>query len=436
MARLLDIRRVRQDPEPIRSALVRRDAAYADRLDALLRADAEHRSALAALERLRAERNTLSQSVSLARREGDEARAQAAIARVKDMSQEMARLESLQAEQAERVRALLLELPNVPHPSVPSGGEGDAVEVRRHDAPPIGVPAKVPLPHWEIGQRLGLLDFERAAKVSGSRFVVYRGLGARLERALANFMLDHHAARGYTEILPPYLVREETLWGTRHLPKFREDMFVTTDNRYLISTSEIPVTAYHGDEILSHEALPIRYVAYSACFRSEAGAAGRDTRGLIRQHQFDKVELVTLCRPETSYDVLEAMTRDAQSVLEALQLSHRVVALAAGDLGFSSAKTYDVEVLLPGSGGYREISSVSNVEAFQARSLGIRFRDEEGRVQHVHTLNGSGVAVGRALAALLEQGWQEDGSVRLPEVLWPYMGGVREIAPADRALRS
>jgi seryl-tRNA synthetase len=431
---MLDIRAVRQEPAAVRAALARRDEAYGERLDALLAVDREHRQALAQVERLRSERNRLSQSVAVARREGRETDAREAIDRVKAMSDQMARLEATVAELAEAVRAHLLELPNLPHSSVPPGGEGDAVEVRRHVAPTLGRPAQRPENHWDIGQRLGILDFERASKLSGSRFVVYRGLGARLERALVNFMMDHHATRGYTEILPPVLVKEETLWGTRHLPKFRDDMFATTDARFLISTSEIPVTAYHGGEILPEESLPLRYVAFSSCFRSEAGAAGRDTRGLIRQHQFEKVELVTLCTPEASYDVLERMTRDAQSVLEALQLSHRVVALAVGDLGFTSAKTYDLEVWLPGSGAYREISSVSNVEAFQARSLGIRYRDGAGAVHHVHTLNGSGLAVGRTLAAILEQGLQEDGSVALPPALWPYMGGVREIAPQANAV--
>lgn len=422
---------LRQDPEAARAALARRDPALAARLDEFLEADREHRLVLGRLEAMRSERNSLSQAVSAARREQREGDAQAAIAQVKAMAEAMAEAERDESRLNERRRLILAEIPNLPNESVPPGGENDAVEVRRYDAPPIGTPAATPENHWDIGVRLGIIDFERASKLSGSRFVVYRGLGARLERALVNFMMDHHARRGYTEFLPPYLVKEETLWGTRHLPKFREDMFATTDDRFLISTAEIPVTAYHRDEILSGECLPIRYVAYSMSFRSEAGAAGRDTRGLIRHHQFEKVELVTLCTPNTSYDVLEAMTADAESVLQALSLSYRVVALAVGDLGFSAAKTYDLEVLLPGAGTYREISSVSNCEAFQARSLEIRYRDADGRVRHVHTLNGSGLAVSRTFAAVLEQGQQEDGSVRLPEALWPYMGGVREIAPAQ-----
>lgn len=424
---MLDLKAVRQDPSAVREALGRRAVVYAERLDALVEADEAHRGVLVAAEKMRSDRNRLSQSVSVARREGREADAQAAIARVREMATEQARLEASETALAERVRQCLLEVPNLPHPSVPPGGEQDAVEVRRHDAAALGRPARTAQAHWDIGQRLGILDFERASKVSGSRFVFYRDLGARLERALVNFMLDHHGARGYSEILPPYLVKEETLYGTRHLPKFRDDMFVTADDRFLISTSEIPITAYHGDEILAEEDLPVRYVGFSSCFRSEAGAAGRDTRGLIRQHQFDKVELVTLATPNTSYDMLERMTADAESVLEALGLSYRVVALAVGDLGFSAAKTYDIEVWLPGSGGYREISSVSNMEAFQARSLGIRYRSGDGNVRHVHTLNGSGVAIGRALAAVLEQGLQDDGSVALPPVLAPYMGGIREI---------
>jgi seryl-tRNA synthetase len=427
---MLDVRELRQNPEAARMAVARRDPALVERLDAFLEADREHRSVLARLEGMRSERNSLSQAVSAARREKREADAEAAIARVKAMAEEMAEADREEGRLEERMRELLAQIPNLPDASVPPGGEDDAVEVRRYDAPPIGTPTRTPQNHWDIGVRLGILDFERASRLSGSRFVVYRGLGARLERALANFMMDHHAGRGYTEMLPPVLVKEETLWGTRHLPKFREDMFATTDNRFLISTSEIPITAYHRDEILPAEALPIRYVAYSMCFRSEAGAAGRDTRGLIRNHQFEKVELVALSAPDMSYEVHEAMTRDAESVLQALSLSYRVVTLAVGDLGFSAAKTYDLEVFLPGPGAYKEISSVSNCEAFQARSLGIRYRDGDGRVQPVHTLNGSGLAVGRTFAAVLEQGLQEDGSVRLPDVLWPYMGGIREIAPA------
>jgi seryl-tRNA synthetase len=431
---LLDVRMIRQDPEGARRALGRRDPMLANRVDEVVELDKRHRQALARVESLRAERRQISERISQLHRQGRREEAEEAMARARALGQTLEAAEAEEAELRERVEEALRNLPNFPHPSVPDGGEGDEVEVRRWDAPPVAHGASHPLPHWEVGARLGILDFERAGKVSGSRFVYYTGVGARLERALINFMLDHHAARGYKEMWPPDLVTADTLYGTGHLPKFRADMFETTDGRFLISTAEIPLTAYHRDEILDASQLPIRYVAYTACFRSEAGAAGRDTRGLIRQHQFDKVELVTLCRPEQSYEVLEEMVRDAGSVLEALGLSYRVVSLAAGDLGFSSAKTYDLEVYLPGSGpGYREISSVSNVEAFQARRLGIRYREGKEKPAHVHTLNGSGVAVGRTVAAILEQWQREDGSVQVPPVLVPYMGGVEVLAAGETA---
>lgn len=429
-----DPRQLRQDPDALAKALSRRDAALGDRVYAISRLDVRYRDVLARVEELRAERNAQSETVARARRDRQEDVAQAAIARVKslqgdlqDAEEELARLEA-------EVTAGLRELPNVPDDSIPDGGEADAREERRWEAPARESLPEKPLPHWEIGTRLGLVDFDRASKISGSRFAFYRGLGARLERALISFMMDHHSRRGYTEMWPPDLVSEETLLGTGQLPKFRDDMFETTDGRFLISTAEIPLTAYHRDEMLDASDLPIRYVAYSACFRSEAGAAGRDTRGLIRQHQFDKVELVTLCRPEASYEVLERMTADAASVLEALGLTYRIITLAAGDLGFSAAKTHDLEVWLPGSGpGFREISSVSNVEAFQARRLNIRFREGKQKPQFVHTLNGSGVAVGRTMAAILEQYQRPDGGLTIPEVLRPYMGGVAEVAPQQPA---
>lgn len=429
-----DLRFLRQDPEGMAQALSRRDPALKDRVLATAALDARYREVLVEVERLRAERNSQSEAVARARREGAEEAAQTAIARVKRLQGRLAEAEAELAKLEADVTQALRELPNTPHPNIPDGGEADAREERRWDAPAKPEFPDHPLPHWEVGTRLGILDFDRASKVSGSRFVYYRGLGARLERALISFMLDHHSRRGYIEMWPPDLVTADTLLGTGHLPKFREDMFETLDGRFLISTAEIPLTAYHRDEILDGATLPIRYVAYSACFRSEAGSAGRDTRGLIRQHQFDKVELVTLCRPEVSYEVLERMTEDAASVLEALGLSYRVVTLAAGDIGFSSAMTHDLEVWLPGSGGgYREISSVSNVEAFQARRLNIRFRDGKERPQFVHTLNGSGLAVGRTVAAILEQYQRADGGVTVPEALRPYMGGVAEIPPQRAA---
>lgn len=427
-----DLRQLRQDPEGLARALGRRDPTLEGRIRMVYALDGQYRDVLSHVEQLRAERNAQSETVGRARRDGREEVAQAAIDRVKSLQEELQTAEDRLAELETQVTAALRELPNAPHESIPDGAEADAREERRWEAKPHPDRPETPLPHWDVGVRLGLLDFDRASKISGSRFVFYRGLGARLERALISFMIDHHSRRGYTEMWPPDLVSEETLLGTGQLPKFRADMFETRDGRFLISTAEIPLTAYHRDEMLDASELPIRYVAYSACFRSEAGAAGRDTRGLIRQHQFDKVELVTLCRPEESYDALERMAGDAASVLEALGLSYRMITLASGDIGFSAAKTYDLEVWFPGSGpGYREISSVSNVEAFQARRLNIRFREGKQKPQYVHTLNGSGVAVGRALAAILEQYQRADGGLTIPEVLRPYMGGVSEVLPAQ-----
>jgi seryl-tRNA synthetase len=332
----------------------------------------------------------------------------------------------------EELSALLLTVPNVPDPSVPVGtSEADNVVVRTWgEAPRLPF---TPRQHFEIGERLGMLDFERAAKVSGSRFVFYRGALARLERALVTFMVEVHTARGYTELLPPYLVTRAAMTTTGQLPKFEQDAFKTAgpDERFLIPTAEVPVTNYHAEEILEGERLPLRYCAYSPCFRAEAGAAGKDTRGLIRQHQFHKVELVNFTRPEQSMEALERMVDDATEVLRRLGLHHRVVLLCTADLGFSSAKTYDVEVWLPGQATFREISSCSNCLDFQARRGKIRFRAAAGdKPQLCHTLNGSGLAVGRTLVALLENYQREDGSVRLPEVLAPYLGGQLELRPA------
>jgi seryl-tRNA synthetase len=332
----------------------------------------------------------------------------------------------------EELSALLLTVPNVPDPSVPVGtSEADNVVVRTWgEAPRFPF---TPLQHFEIGEKLGLLDFERAAKVSGSRFAFYRGALARLERALAGFMVDLHTARGYTELLPPYLVSRETLTVTGQLPKFEADVFRTAgaSELFLIPTAEVPVTAYHAEEILDGGALPLRYCAYSPCFRAEAGAAGKDTRGLIRQHQFHKVELVNFSRPEQSMEALERMVDDATEVLRRLGLHHRVVLLCTADLGFSSAKTYDLEVWLPGQNTFREISSCSNCLDFQARRGKIRFRAAAGeKPQLCHTLNGSGLAIGRTVVALLENYQREDGTVRLPEVLAPYLGGQLELKPS------
>ena len=360
----------------------------------------------AALERLRGELRTLSQEI-------------------KDQEKQLAVVE-------ERLSAVNLTLPNIPDASVPVGAsEADNVVVRTWgEAPRFPF---TPKQHFEIGEKLGLLDFERAAKVSGSRFAFYRGDLARLERALATFMVDVHTSRGYTELLPPYLVTRAPMTVTGQLPKFEEDAFKTAgaDERFLIPTAEVPVTNYHADEILDGERLPLHYCAYSPCFRAEAGSAGKDTRGLIRQHQFHKVELVKFARPEQSMEALEGMVEDATEVLRRLGLHHRVVLLCTADLGFASLKTYDVEVWLPGAGQFREISSCSNCGDFQARRGKIRFRPAPGeKPQLCHTLNGSGLAVGRTLVALLENGQREDGTVRLPEVLGPYMGGRTELRSA------
>lgn len=325
----------------------------------------------------------------------------------------------------EELNALLLSIPNLPHETVPIGDtEDDNVEIRKWgELPQFDFEPK---PHWDVATELGIIDFERAAKVTGSRFVFYKGLGAKLERALMSFMLDLHTEQhGYTEMLPPYLVNRASLTGTGQLPKFEEDVFLVEKKDYfLIPTAEVPVTNYYRDEILSAKDLPAKFAAYSACFRSEAGSAGRDTRGLIRQHQFNKVELVKFVKPEDSYDELEKLTNDAEKVLQLLGLPYRVVAICTGDLGFTAAKKYDLEVWLPSYNTYREISSCSNFEDFQARRANIRFRREpKAKPEFVHTLNGSGLAIGRTVAAILENYQQKDGRVRIPEALRPYMGG-------------
>ncbi len=342
--------------------------------------------------------------------------------RIKELDEESRELEKL-------IDELVLSIPNVPHESTPVGAsEEDNIEIRK-----VGEPAALdfqPRAHWDLAQELGLLDFESASKVTGSRFVFYKGLGARLERALISFMMDVHSDQhGYEELLPPYIVNRDSLVGTGQLPKFEEDVFKLAGTEYfLIPTAEVPVTNLHREEILSAEDLPKNYVAYSACFRSEAGSAGRDTRGLIRQHQFNKVELVKLVKPEDSYAELETLTQNAEKILQLLGLPYRVLTLCTGDIGFSSAKTYDLEVWLPESGMYREISSCSNFEDFQARRAGIRYRPEpKSKPEFVHTLNGSGLAVGRTVAAILENYQQADGSIVVPEVLRPYMGGIERI---------
>jgi len=345
------------------------------------------------------------------------------ISEMRQLGDEINDLESKLRIIEDKVQSFLLYIPNLPHNTVPVGkDETENVEIRRWGVPPEF--DFEPLNHWDIGEILGIIDFERAGKIAGSRFAVMKGVGARLERALINFMLDLHISKGYIEVFPPLLVNRDSMIGTGQLPKFEEDLFKTEEPEYyLIPTAEVPVTNLHKNEILSEDDLPIYYVSYTPCFRKEAGSHGKDVRGLIRQHQFNKVELVKFVKPEDSYEELESLTKDAEEVLQRLGLHYRVIVLCTGDLGFSSAKTYDIEVWLPGQKRYREISSCSNFEDFQARRANIRFRKREKRgTEFVHTLNGSGLAIGRTVVAILENYQQRDGSVIVPEALRPYMG--------------
>jgi seryl-tRNA synthetase len=420
---MLDIKLFREEPDKIRQALRNRneDPSVVDRV---LELDERRRTILVEKERLQARRNELSRQVPKA---APNERA-ALIEESKAIGPRISELDRETDEVEAQLRQLLLGIPNVPHESVPVGKDETANQVVRTWGEPRQFDFE-PLPHWDIGTRLGLVDFERAGKISGSRFYILTGLGARLERALFNFMLDVHLGQGYTEVFPPFLVNEASMTGTGQLPKFAEDMYrLADDDLYLIPTAEVPLTNLHSDEILSANQLPINYTAYTACFRREAGSAGKDVRGVIRVHQFNKVEMVKFTAPETSYDELEKLTGDAEDVLQQLNLPYRVSALSTGDLGFSAAKTYDPEVWLPGQNTYREVSSCSNFEDFQARRANIRYRpgpDETPRF--VHTLNGSGVAVGRAWVAVLENYQQEDGSIIIPGVLRPYMGGLEVI---------
>ncbi len=392
--------------------------------------DAQRRQAIKTAEELKAHRNRLSEEVAVLKKSGQDA--SQLVAETKDMRVQIQELEKAAEEYDTRLSEVLVGIPNLPHPSVPVGKSSqENVEVRRWGAPPIF--GFTPRAHWELGEQLGILDLERAAKLSGARFAVYWDAGARLERALANFMLDVHTREhGYTEVLPPYLVNSESMYGTGQLPKFASDLFRVPHGDkelWLVPTAEVPVTNLYRDEVLDGARLPISLTAYTPCFRSEAGSYGKDVRGIIRQHQFQKVELVKFSRPESSYDELEKLTHDAEDILQKLGLHYRVVVLCTADIGFSAAKTYDLEVWLPGQQLFREISSCSNFEAFQARRANIRFRREgKGKSEFVHTLNGSGLAVGRTWLAILENYQQADGSVLIPEILRPYMGTDR-IAP-------
>jgi seryl-tRNA synthetase len=424
---MLDMTWVRDHPAEMETAL-RNRGAQVD-LAEFTRLDDARRAALREVETLKARRNKVSDEIAaLKKAKQDAARLidemRAAGARIKD-------LDARTAEAEAGLQTFLLNVPNLPHASVPVGrSSDDNVEVRRWGTQPKF--DFQPQPHWDVGTRLGILDFERAAKLSGARFAVYLGAGARLERALINFMLDRHTRdNGYTEILPPLLVNAKTMTGTGNLPKFADDLFkIEKTGLYLIPTAEVPLTNLHADEILDGARLPLSYTAYTPCFRSEAGSYGKDVKGLIRQHQFNKVELVKITRPEESMQALERLTADAEGILQALGLPHRVVALCTGDIGFASMKTYDIEVWLPSFGTYREISSCSNCGDFQARRASIRFRREPtAKVEFCHTLNGSGLAVGRTLVAILENGQRRDGSVVIPEALRPYFGADEIAAP-------
>jgi len=384
--------------------------------------DVKRRELIAQTEELKSKRNEVSQQIAQLKREKQDA--DHLIVEMREVGDRVKQLDEELRSVEEELELLLLSIPNVPHESTPVGEtEDDNVEVRKWGE--IKQFDFEPKPHWDLGTDLNILDFERASKVTGSRFVFYKGLGARLERALINFMMDLHMdEHGYEEILPPYMVNRTSMTGTGQLPKFEEDAFkIKEEDYFLIPTAEVPVTNLHRDEILSGDQLPIAYTAYSACFRSEAGSAGRDTRGLIRQHQFNKVELVRFVKPEDSYDELEKLTGHAEKVLQLLGLPYRVLSMCTADLGFTAAKKYDIEVWIPSYETYREISSCSNFESFQARRANIRFRrDTKAKPEHVHTLNGSGLAIGRTVAAILENYQQEDGSIQIPEVLRPYMG--------------
>ncbi|WP_225073413.1 serine--tRNA ligase [Desulfuromonas sp. CSMB_57] len=421
---MLDLKYLRDNFAKVEASLATRGGAID--LSPFTQLDVRRRELLGESESLKAEKNRVSALIGKTR---DKSQVQGEIARMKEVSARIKDLEEELRQVEEDLRGLIMVLPNIPHEDCPRGAsEEDNREVRRW-----GTPRQfdfAPLAHWDLGENLGILDFERAGKLTGARFALYRGAGARLERALINFMLDLHTeGHNYVEILPPFMVNREAMTGTGQLPKFENDLFHLDDpDFFLIPTAEVPVTNIHRDEILSGDLLPVSYVAYTPCFRKEAGSHGRDTRGLIRQHQFNKVELVKFTRPEDSDRELEALLGHAEEVLRRLELPYRVVDLCTADLGFSAARTFDIEVWLPGQETYREISSCSNFRDFQARRAGIRFRREEGaKSELVHTLNGSGLAVGRTLVAVLENYQQADGSVLIPAALRPYMGGLERI---------
>jgi seryl-tRNA synthetase len=421
---MLDSKFLRDNLETVEARLKTRGGSLD--LTGFREPDSRRRELLQQSEELKALRNRVSEEIS---RIKDKSQAQAQIAEMREVGGRIKALDEELKGIEEGLEQFLLTTPNIPHPDVPIGAsEADNVEVRKWGEPPVF--SFTPKPHWELGESLGILDFERGAKLTGARFTLYKGAGARLERALINFMLDLHTGRhNYVEMLPPFMVNRESMTATGQLPKFEEDLFrLEGTDYYLIPTAEVPVTNIHRGEILRGEDLPLCYTAYTPCFRKEAGSYGKDTRGLIRQHQFNKVELVKFSRPADSYLELERLLSNAEEVLRLLGIPYRVIELCTGDLGFSAARTFDIEAWLPGQGTYREISSCSNFEDFQARRASIRFReDEKAKPEFVHTLNGSGLAVGRTVVAILENYQQSDGSVIIPEALHPYMGGLVKI---------
>ncbi|RKQ32988.1 serine--tRNA ligase [Oceanobacillus halophilus] len=423
---MLDMKYLRNNFEEVKAKLNHRGEDLSE-LNHFGELDGKRRELIAESETLKAKRNEATKKISELKRDGKDA--EPAIKEMREVGNQISALDKELKEIEEKLQLIMLSIPNIPHESVPIGeDEDDNVEVRKWGAIP-SFPFEEK-PHWDIATNLDILDFERAGKVTGSRFVFYKGMGARLERALISFMMDLHAdEHGYVEMLPPYIVNRTSMTGTGQLPKFEEDAFKLEGwDYFMVPTAEVPVTNYHRDEILNADELPKKYVAFSGSFRSEAGSAGRDTRGLIRQHQFNKVELVHFAKPEDSYNTLETLTGHAEKVLQLLELPYRVMSMCTGDLGFTAAKKYDIEVWIPNQNTYREISSCSNFEDFQARRAGIRFRREaNGKPEFVHTLNGSGLAVGRTVAAILENYQQEDGTVKVPNVLQPYMGGVEYI---------
>ena len=416
---MLDIKILRTEPERIREALKKRNNDLD--ITPAIELDIARREILTEVEKKKAQQNEISKKIPQMKKAGEDT--SAIFAEMKELSNEIKEDDEKVRELDAKLRDFMLRIPNIPNDSCPVGNDdADNVEIRRN-----GTPREFtfePKAHWDIGTGLDILDFERGTKIAGTRFTVYKGLGARLERAVIQYFLNTHTDRGYTEIFPPYMVNRASMTGTGQLPKFEEDAFKVENNGFfLIPTAEVPVTNLHRDEILSGDELPIKYCAYSACFRAEAGSAGRDTRGIIRQHQFNKVEMVKFSKPENSYEELEKLTNDAEILLQGLGIPYRVVCLSTGDLGFSSAKTYDVEVWMPSYNRYVEISSCSNFEDYQARRANIRYKETpKDKAQFVHTLNGSGLAVGRTVAAILENFQNEDGTVTIPEALVPYMG--------------